>query len=168
MQEDVASTILDGFGYSSTSVSSPLVFSLRTLEEQSNLSCVSRHLGAGLPLNLGERIISRLQLLEDIFPSPLTKTFSVFFPEKKKRPFLDLRTVNRNLPFAKCFRYLLQQFLMSWILRKCQLHDNLPLLMSYLMFSVLKIYITHTLQPYSDLLILSEKNLRFVDQIKRQ
>lgn len=84
MQEDVASTIVDGFGYSSSSVSSPLVFSLITLEEQSNLSCVRRHLGAGLPLNLGERII-RLQLLEDIFPSPLTKIFFSVLPRKKDR-----------------------------------------------------------------------------------
>lgn len=45
---------------------------------------------------------------------------------------------------------------MLWIPRKCQSHDDLPLLMSYLMFSVLKIQ-NYTLQPYSDLLILSEK-----------
>lgn len=45
---------------------------------------------------------------------------------------------------------------MLWIPRKCQLHDDLSLSMSYLMFSVLKIQ-NYTPQPYSDLLILSEK-----------
>lgn len=58
---------------------------------------------------------------------------------------------------------------MLWILRKCELRDDLPL-MSYFMFSVLKIQITNTLHPYPDLLILSEKKRleKFVDQIKRQ
>lgn len=55
---------------------------------------------------------------------------------------------------------------MLWISRKYQLHDDLPLSMSYLMFSVLKIQ-NYTLQPYSDLLILSEKLERFVDQIRQ-
>lgn len=68
------------------------------------LSCVHQHLGAELPLlDLWERIISGLPImLGDVSPSlPQLKEifFSVCFAQSK-RPFLDKRTVARNLPFC--------------------------------------------------------------------